>query len=225
MRKYAITLISAAAILCAQGGWNEFSIGPMTKAGGRYAKNSVSGPGVPLKKVISKTFDLPEHRILGPDWIQEQRYALTAVAPDAASFQTLMQRELESRFHFQSHREVRAITVYVVKVIPNLHMTPGAASSQANGTVNSGSSTGKVSIRGTQTTMKDFLDNLADTIDRPIFDETGLTGRFDLVLSWTQNDAASLKAAIKDQLGCDLSEETRNVDLLVIDHIEEPRFN
>ena len=77
--------------------WKEFSIGPMVKPGGRYGNDGIRGDGVPLKKVIAKAYGLPEHRIVGPDWVNVQRYQWTAVVADPVNFQPFMQQELASR--------------------------------------------------------------------------------------------------------------------------------
>lgn len=77
-------------------------------------------------------------------------------------------------------------------------------------------------------------------IDRPILDNTGLTGNFDLIIEFTRQpnrpsppDAISQPAgtgptfleALKDQLGLRLDSTTGPVATLVIDHIEQPSPN
>ena len=64
--------------------------------------------------------------------------------------------------------------------------------------------------------------------DRPVVDETGLSGTFDLVLEWGP-DAASdaddrqtnVEEGLQDQLGLKLKRERAGVEVLVIDAIEE----
>ncbi len=74
---------------------------------------------------------------------------------------------------------------------------------------------------------------------RPVLDKTGLSGKFDFVLEWTpQNEVSSnpnvappdpngpiFLEALKDQLGLKLVPQTGSVDVLIIDHIEEPTPN
>jgi uncharacterized protein (TIGR03435 family) len=76
-------------------------------------------------------------------------------------------------------------------------------------------------------------------IDRPVFDKTGLAGKFDFVIEYTpqfnespppgsfQPDPTgpTFVEALKDQLGLTLVPQTGPVDVLVIDHIEEPSPN
>jgi uncharacterized protein (TIGR03435 family) len=88
--------------------------------------------------------------------------------------------------------------------------------------------------------IADQLPTLANDPDRPVFDRTGLTGAFDFAIEFTpqlngplppgstfQPDAAgpTFIEAMKEQLGLKLVPQTGPVDVLVIDHIEEPSPN
>jgi bla regulator protein blaR1 len=74
--------------------------------------------------------------------------------------------------------------------------------------------------------------------DRPIVDQTGLTGMFDLTLTFARSQQpgsdtisagtaapASLFTALQEQLGLKLESTKAPVDVLVIDHVEEPSPN
>jgi uncharacterized protein (TIGR03435 family) len=72
--------------------------------------------------------------------------------------------------------------------------------------------------------------------DRLVVDKTGLGGDFDLTLEWTPEGAPATNAqadesgptyleALKDQLGLKLESTTGPVDVLIIDHVEEPSPN
>jgi uncharacterized protein (TIGR03435 family) len=84
-------------------------------------------------------------------------------------------------------------------------------------------------------------------LGRPIFDKTGLAGNYDFELHWTPDDAPppmaggaqasapaneaasdpgpSLFTAIQEQLGLRLDPQKGPVDVVVIDHIEQPSAN
>ena len=77
-------------------------------------------------------------------------------------------------------------------------------------------------------------------LDRPVLDRTGLTGGFDFTMEWTPQISGPLPPntnftpdpngptfleALKEQLGFKLDSATGPVDVLVVDHIEEPMPN
>jgi uncharacterized protein (TIGR03435 family) len=77
----------------------------------------------------------------------------------------------------------------------------------------------------------------AGVLNRPVVDRTGLSGRFNLRLSWTPDGPATATEAgdpnappdfftsIQEQLGLKLVSTKAPIDVLVIDHIERPSDN
>ena len=76
-------------------------------------------------------------------------------------------------------------------------------------------------------------------LDRPVVDRTGLTGGFDLQLKWTADmpegspgsgatidpTGASIFTALREQLGLKLESAKEPVEVLVIEHVEQPSEN
>jgi len=76
-------------------------------------------------------------------------------------------------------------------------------------------------------------------IDRPVVDDTGLKGTFDMIIEFapqmggpsapgatpTEEPGPTFLEALKEQLGLKLVPSTGPVDVLVVDHIEEPTPN
>ena len=78
--------------------------------------------------------------------------------------------------------------------------------------------------------------SLTTAPSRPVLDQTGLNGKFDVTMTWGRPQPAGdatipapsspdLLTAIQEQLGLKLEPTTGPVDVLVIDHIEEPSPN
>jgi uncharacterized protein (TIGR03435 family) len=78
----------------------------------------------------------------------------------------------------------------------------------------------------------------AGGLARPLVDETGLSGTFDFSTEWTQEfngpappnfqpdpSGPTFLEALKDQLGLKMESKTGSVNILVIDHVEEPSPN
>jgi uncharacterized protein (TIGR03435 family) len=107
------------------------------------------------------------------------------------------------------------VTTSVIKVVARGHVVAQAAS------------------------MKSFAHFLSQPfvgLGYPVVDKTGLTGTYDFSLQWSTNEmsmsatspdesAPSLFSAIGEQLGLKLRSAKEPVDILVIDHVEEPTEN
>jgi uncharacterized protein (TIGR03435 family) len=73
------------------------------------------------------------------------------------------------------------------------------------------------------------------TLRRPVVDETGLKGGYDFWIDWTPEDTrndpengetgGTFRQALKSQLGLKLAPRNEPVEVLVIDHVEEPTEN
>jgi uncharacterized protein (TIGR03435 family) len=91
-------------------------------------------------------------------------------------------------------------------------------------------------IAGSDDTVSILARELAQVLGRVVLNETGLSGRYDLSLRWSPDDAAasspvspdmppSIFTAIQEQLGLKLESTKGPVPVLVIDKIEMPSPN
>jgi bla regulator protein BlaR1 len=90
----------------------------------------------------------------------------------------------------------------------------------------------KGTIQARFATMAKLAGALGMLVGRPVQDRTGLAERFDLEVEWTPSREApapaapgagpAMFAAIEEQLGLRLDEQTGPVRVLVIDHVERP---
>jgi uncharacterized protein (TIGR03435 family) len=98
---------------------------------------------------------------------------------------------------------------------------------------------GKARMLGGNITMASLAQTLSGQMDRIVADETGLTGKYDLVLNWAaestemggrarevasqdaREPAADMIAAIEQQLGLKLLSKKVDCDVLVIDRGEK----
>ena len=81
-----------------------------------------------------------------------------------------------------------------------------------------------------------LVNQLGYSLDRPVIDKTGLTGKYDLSLKWRSDnqpaadsgsgdDLPDLFTALQERLGLKLESSKGPVDTLVIDHVEMPSAN
>ncbi len=85
----------------------------------------------PLKTLLLEAYGLERDQILGPGWIDSQRYTVIATFPPGTSkmrFQLMLQRLLTERFRLSLHHEPKEFTVYELVVAPDgPKLTPAAS--------------------------------------------------------------------------------------------------
>jgi uncharacterized protein (TIGR03435 family) len=203
-----------------------------------------------IRDLIQYAYNLPKSQIVGgPGWLDSAMYDIDAKSSpeedgrlkampdeDAALQKRLMVRELlKERFSLTTHEEMRVLPVY------NLVLVKGGAKFQpfdhSGTTIDAGRS--RIHVQGSDDTIGLLARELAQSQGRVVVDKTGLTGRYDLTLRWTPDDASTpllngepdpnappgLFTAIQDQLGLKLESSKGPVPVLVIDHIEPPSAN
>jgi uncharacterized protein (TIGR03435 family) len=221
MRRKIVLFVAAASALLGQTAgtatWTEFSIGPPTRNQAGFSPHGIRADGIYLRKALAKAYDLPEHRVIGPDWLDTERYAITGQVENPADFKPLFQQELTARFHMIAHLETKEVPVYLLKTLDGGAMHPPASEGGAGRGLSGG-------LKMPHATVATFASFLADYIKRPVFDETGMDGSFDFSLSWNKVSQASLQEAVKQQLGLQLVDDKRSLQLLIVEHIEKLQF-
>jgi uncharacterized protein (TIGR03435 family) len=125
---------------------------------------------------------------------------------------------------------------------------PNAASSSDStpaslncGDVHEGGDSAKIRDLGHSISMDKLVETLTGfpedpNVDRPIVDRTGLTGMIDFTLEFARpqigqlgtppdESLPSFATALQEQLGLKLESQTWPVDVLIIDHVEQPSEN
>jgi uncharacterized protein (TIGR03435 family) len=207
-----------------------------------------------VKGLIEMAYDVRDFQILGgPGWTDSQFFDVVAKTLPAASDSAAagpansivetrlrLQALLLERFQLQLRRESRDLPEYILAVGKNgAKMKPSQAASAAGINAACGQMT------GTNTTMANLAYKLSRTLDRPVVDQTNLSGNYNFVLNWTPDtgpcspstsassapaatisgDGPSLFTALQDQLGLQLKSVKGPVETLVIDHVEPPSAN
>lgn len=81
--------------------------------------------------------------------------------------------------------------------------------------------------------MADLAWMLQFNVDRPVLDQTGVTGRYDLKMQWTVDQADTgaadappgLFTAIQEQIGLKLQPQKAKADVVIVDALERPAAN
>ncbi len=214
---------------------------------------------ITTKTLIENAFDVHGFQIEGgPKWLDSSHYDIDAKTVEAehevrasaserqnrlaqARDNERLQALLADRFQLKTHRVTKELPVYALttsKQGPKLQR-----SKDPSGRSGYGMGMGPGTLNGKELTMQALAANLSNVLSMVVIDKTGLTGRYDLALTWTPDEeqgnhlnssgatpapgdqGPSLFTAVEDQLGLKLVREKGPVEMLVIDHIEKPSPN
>jgi bla regulator protein BlaR1 len=191
-----------------------------------------------LSDVVNFAYGVQQRQVAGaPDWLTSEKYDISAVSdgegePNSRQWQTIVKKLMADRFQLRFHDEKRELPVYALAVAKG---GPKLTRSQSDPSAPGGKGFGPPGNFGaTNSTMADVADALGYVVvDRPVVDQTGLTGKFDLKLSWTPDGRTTESAdappdfftAIQQELGLKLEPTKALINVLVIDHVERPSAN
>jgi uncharacterized protein (TIGR03435 family) len=198
--------------------------------------------GANLFMLIMYAYHLKNYQVSGttPLMADDSRYEITAkaegeAAPTEDEFRQMLQSLLAGRFKLKVHREMREMPVYELMVGKN-----GPRFKQSAPDASPGAHyhrTGRNNeITIPKATLDDVISAIANSmIDRPVLDRTGLTGTFDIKLTYTPDvksnrdsepDPSDINiTAVQDQLGLKLEAQKAMVEILAVDHVEKPSEN
>lgn len=232
---------------------------------------------MPLKEMITLAWKIQPFQVSGgPSWMESLRWDIIATGnhkfnPDEMPL--LVQSLLTDRFQLKIHHETKDLPLYALvlankdgKLGPQLTESkegncapfdpskppppppvPGKPMTRAMGC--GGMFMGPDRLGATSTTIDRMAPMLSRMLGRTVIDKTGLTGKYDIQLHWTPDQAQlqmmappgglppnmpqpqfdpngpSLFTALQEQLGLKLESQKGPVDILVIDSVEKPSEN
>jgi uncharacterized protein (TIGR03435 family) len=166
----------------------------------------------------------------GPDWMDADRWDIVAApAPGATGpWEPMLKSLLAERFQLRAHIEPRDRPIFNLvfartdkRLGPTVHDSLCKDDATDCGRT-SGNTSGIKSgaITGVGRTMAELGTGLSRFAERRVFDQTGLEGRYDYQIQWSED--LSIFTAIQEQLGLKLEPARGPVDVVVIDHVEHP---
>jgi uncharacterized protein (TIGR03435 family) len=204
-----------------------------------------------LGDLIAFAYDVQAKQIVGAaDWIHNDRYDIAAVpdvegAPSLTQLRGMVRKLLADRFQLTFHHEKRELPAFVLTVgKTGEKLTPTQATGPLPG-LGFGPGKNGLTLHVQNGTMGDLAGFLQSTVlDRPVVDQTGITGKFDINLLFLPDDSLfnghppklppptdtadtppSLFDAFQQQLGLKLSPEKAQVDVIAIDRVGKPSGN
>lgn len=195
--------------------------------GGRF-----TATGVTLRALIQRAWDVQDFQVAGGSkWTDNDRFDIAARArpEDSTNVNLLLQGLLAERFHLKIRQETRATSGYSLVIArKGLKLSP-----KPNGGATTWSLVRGNLVAGNVSMGMLASDILQKALHRPVVDNTGLDGSYDLKLTWAPDDgdSATIEAlpsfftAVREQLGLELKAHRQQVVVFVIENAEKPSAN
>jgi uncharacterized protein (TIGR03435 family) len=199
--------------------------------------------------LIGFAYDVQSKQLEGaPSWAATEKFDIQGKpdipgVPSSSQLRSMVQKLLADRFQLKFHKEKREMPAYILSVGKGSpRMTQ--ETSNPNGLPSLlFEDLGVLNVHNA--TMGDFAHLMQSAVlDRPVVDETSLDGKWNFTLKWTPDvsqfagmgikvpppsgaaDAPPvLFTAIQEQIGLKLEAGKAPVDVLVLDHVEQPSAN
>jgi uncharacterized protein (TIGR03435 family) len=190
-----------------------------------------------------------------PESLRSERFDIVARASGKVvgdQHWDMLRLLLEQRFELKHHTQEKSTQLYALMPVrsgtsvgPKISRSPDSdCPVEPTGSNFCGVSVQPGHMIGQRVTMVRIARELSGFTDRPVQDQTGLSGRFDFQLTWTPEENVSTDGrvkllngtaldtsgpsfypAVREQLGLKLQATRGQIDVLVIDHAEQPREN
>jgi uncharacterized protein (TIGR03435 family) len=217
-------------------------------------------------KVTNNQWDALDKQM--PEWAHTDRYDIEARSDDHNAtkdqMRLMVQALLAERFKLAMHIEARQVSVYALELVkpgktgPMLVPRPAdAACSTAPTDEGSGKfpipcggilgmppttpGDDRVGARNIKIDLiASFLSGIGEGTNKPVLDETGLSGKYDFSLEWANEpenaaqagasgspalEGPSIIEALKEQLGLKLVSAKGPVETVVVEHVERASEN
>ncbi len=221
--------------------------------------NGVNFVNLPLRGIIQLAYGINQPSKLAgvPDWAVTERYDISARAAEPITTdqrRLMLQALLRDRLKLVARLEKREVSILALVLArndgklgknlveskgcidPRNAATQGAAPGDAQTPVCGPKTGGAGRLLLTGIQLQQFTSLLGLMLQRTVVDKTGLTGRYDIDLTYTPEQSLpagvnvpgpaadpngpSIYTAVQEQLGLKLESQKELEEVLVIDHIE-----
>ena len=184
----------------------------------------VTFTGATLQALIRRAYDVKNYQISGPDWINTDRYEISAKFPakyGVDQIVVMLQNLLADRFKLTIRRDTKEMPVYALVLGKG-----GLKNARETEIGPGGTSLNRGKLTATKINMARLAETLSGQVDRPVIDMTGLTAIYDLTLEWAPDQTAAsengpdIYTALQQQLGLRLEPRKAPMEVLVVERAE-----
>jgi uncharacterized protein (TIGR03435 family) len=179
---------------------------------------------IPVFTLILRAWNLHDYELSMAGGFK-QRWNIVARAPENATVDQIplmLRGLLIDRFGLKFHREKRDIAVYAL--VPGKGSPKLKEAEAPEGGLGTGRSpNGGVRVSG-NVTLEGFGYGISEIMGRPVIDQTGLTGVYEISFNYDRDDsapgaAANLQRAIEDNLGLKVEPRKVPIEVFVVDSV------
>jgi uncharacterized protein (TIGR03435 family) len=180
-----------------------------------------------LRSAMKWAYQVQTGRILGPGWLDSERYlimAKTGTPEPERQLRLMLQHLLADRFQIKSHRETRDMTVSLITV------DKGGPKFKPSGEAGEGGVHYEIvnKVVANRATLSQFANSLTNAPRSVVPNETGLEGRYDFTLDLGVYEPIPLEdfpavtaRGLREQLGLRVESRRSQIPVLVVDHAEK----
>jgi uncharacterized protein (TIGR03435 family) len=168
----------------------------------------------------------------GPDWIArgDERFDVEAKSENPArttqqQLLTMLQTLLVERFEMKFHRETVETAVFILTIGKSGPKLPNSESSDTLMSIGKPIPGEPSVLRARRFSMADLVSFLSTDGYGPVVDHTGLSGVYDFILSWDDDNGPKMETALHEQLGLRMTAAKIPVSYFVIDSAKRPSQN
>jgi uncharacterized protein (TIGR03435 family) len=180
-----------------------------------------------LRQILGLAYAIQRVRVIGgPSWTDAEQYSIAAKTESAdvtpQQVRTMLQALMADRFKVSVRRASREISMYRlvrIKDAPALQLAKDGEKAEVI--------VDKGRLAFANSPVSGLVNYLANILNSPVQDETGLSGLYDFSLE-TVTAAGEMVApftAVQEQLGLKLQPTKARMEVLIIDHAERPTPN
>jgi uncharacterized protein (TIGR03435 family) len=203
----------------------------------QMAPDGITFRNIDLDEMVEWAFNLQHNQVANPGALHNHRYdirARTAAPASDVVLRLMLQNLLAFRFNLKLQREKKMTSVYELVVAKGGPRLPHSKAEELPASYPR-ETFPRVVDGGfvfTNTSMPEFAQQLTELrgIDLPVVDRTGITGVYDITLKGAaaavrDPNGPSLLTLIHEQLGLKLVTGKEPIEIVIIDHVEEPSSN
>jgi uncharacterized protein (TIGR03435 family) len=210
------------------------------EGGGRsrieHSADSLTMRNVDLKECVQWAYGVEFYQMPERNALDGKGYDIRAKAAGAvpvSQLRLMLRQLLAERFKLTLHLETKELPVYALTVAKGGPKLPASNVDDGHHTVESLPRVQDGSFLFPDTSLRDFAAKLSllRGMDRPVVDQTGIEGYFDIVLKGAAEAArnpesgASLFTLVQEQLGLKMVSTKARLEIVVIDRAEKPTEN